>query len=132
MSRKSGANERLKAISEMTLEELRAISDIDMTDRDLAEVIQAIHAGGAQLEDGCNLNSNSAEDPLLSNAWPQTSAQPCGLCAQTLEVPCSQCVLCQASVSNQTLQSIAAWLSWQQQYCSWMVQNQAQCVSELS
>ena len=125
MSRKPGAL-GTKPISQMSMDELRAISDLDLTDKDLAEVIQAIHAGGAQSELMDELGSNTAEDsqspPQQPASTPEYSPQRCTMCKQTSLVPCSECVLCQGPVSTETLQAIAEWLKWQHKYCEWMHQ----------
>lgn len=108
------------------MDELRAISDLDMTDKDLAEVIQAIHAGGAQPELLDELSSNTAQDsqsaPQQPASTPEYSPHRCTMCEQTSLVPCSECVLCQGPVSTETLQAIAEWLKWQHKYCKWVHQ----------
>lgn len=125
MSRDPGSSERIKKISQMSLTELRAISDIDMSDKDLAEVIQAIHAGGAQPDTTDDYDSIIAEEaPSAATACIQPSTQLCAWCQQASEVSCSECVLCQTPVSNKTLQSIADWLDWQRRFGVWVAQHQ--------
>lgn len=112
-----------KKISEMTLHELREISDIELTDKDLAEVIQAIHAGGAEAE------PSYAAEPSLDQAALSPAAQQkpsdCLLCQHTVIVPCKDCTICQSSGStaqNTHLPAVAEWLHWQRQLLNWLVQ----------
>ena len=119
----------------MSLEELRAISDIDMSDKDLAEVIQAIHAGGAQSDPASDRSSAAtagAYSPAqqATTSCAQDDAQLCAWCQQTSEVPYDQCVLCKETVSSEILQVIADWLRWQRCLCDWLSQQHPDMVSD--
>ena len=119
----------------MSLEELRAISDIDMSDKDLAEVIQAIHAGGAQSDSAADINSATTAGAYSSaqqatDAWAQDNAHDCALCQHISEAPCTQCVLCTNTASNETLQAIADWLKWQHCFCDWISQQHPDMVPD--
>ena len=105
----------------MSLPELRQISDLDLTDKDLAEVIQAIHADGA-----VSLHETSDAVEHTTQAA-QHTAPPCLICQQTMEVSCKDCVLCHhqdqegLKAHSPDLQAVANWLQWQRQFLDWMM-----------
>lgn len=100
-------------IAAMPLEQLRELSDLQLSERELADVIAAIHGGGAQSIDhqGDYVINNDAE------------AFYCPLCPQDgLLVP-TGCFACIEGASTHDLQKQAhlldQWVNWYKQYKNW-------------
>ncbi len=100
-------------IAAMSLDQLRQLSDLQLSERELADVIQAIHTGGSQRpEEGPDSDPHFASEQ-----------DPCLLCQQVQQFGPEHCLACQGSGSpEQTviqMQHFASWVEWYQQYKLW-------------
>ncbi len=120
MSRNVAANGRKDShvytsqdIAAMSLDQLRELSDLQLSERELADVIQAIHAGGAG-------NAELETGPLLQLDLPE---QQCLLCQQAQP---AQCLVCQGGSSvediKSQIQQLQSWLDWNRIYQLWASQ----------
>jgi len=97
----------------MSLEQLRELSDLQLSERELADVIQAIHTGGAE-------NAEREAGPLLQPDLPE---QQCLLCQATQQAQPAQCLVCQGGSSVEDvklqIQQLQSWLDWYRMYRLW-------------
>lgn len=93
-------------IAAMSLGQLRELSDLQLSERELADVIQAIHTGGA----GDEMNVPCSPD----------SQTQCSLCHQVDE---KQCLACQGGGTRDDvmvqIQQFHIWLDWFRKYQLW-------------
>ena len=120
MLRKSTTNRQVAGsyssdeIAAMPLGQLRELSDLQLSERELADVIAAIHGGGAQDMDDkayC-VDYNVAED------------YKCPLCQQDGQVLSARCLACKNGSSTRDAQEQAhlldQWVKWYKQYKVWV------------
>ena len=91
--------------------QLRQLSDLQLSERELADVIEAIHTGGAE------------DEPEQDNTSTESAAEEhCVLCQATERTSRSNCVICQgggdAEQVREQLRRFADWLSWFKQHKS--------------
>ena len=98
----------------MSLDQLRELSDLQLSERELADVIEAIHNGGAE------------QGPADITAETQSEPVDCLLCKHMLyneHNASAQCVMCNNSVVKHDVQSqlqtLVRWTEWYQQYMQW-------------
>lgn len=95
-------------IAAMSLDQLRQLSDLQLSDRELADVIQAIHTGGA----------DSTEGHTASKAHLASDKQQCVICQQVQQVDPEQCLACQGGGTIQQvedqIQHFTTWVRWYQ------------------
>ena len=108
--RSSTSNYGSEQIAAMSLDQLRQLSDLQLSDRELADVIQAIHTGGA----------DSAESHTAFKAHFTSDKQQCVVCQQVQQVDPEQCLACQGGgtihqVEDQ-IQHFNTWVRWYQDY----------------
>lgn len=105
-ARQGGDVHTSQDIAAMSLEQLRTMSDLQLSERELADVIQAIHTGG--VEDEVNVPP------------PPDSQTQCSLCQQVDE---KQCLACQGGGScddvRMQIQQFHSWLDWFRKYQLW-------------
>lgn len=97
----------------MPLAQLRELSDLQLSERELADVIAAIHSGGAQIP----------EIEAASSGRNDAEAHQCPLCRQDQQFSSAQCFACQACTPTDSIQKqghlIAQWVSWYRHYKVW-------------
>lgn len=97
----------------MPLAQLRELSDLQLSERELADVIAAIHSGGAQVLE------SQTETSVHTNA----EVYQCPLCRQDEHFSSAQCFVCHSDTPTDTVekqgQLIAQWVSWYKQYKVW-------------
>lgn len=97
----------------MPLAQLRELSDLQLSERELADVIAAIHSGGAQTFD------SQTETSVHTTA----EVYQCPLCRQDEHCSSAQCFVCQSDTQTDSAQKqgqlIAHWVSWYNQYKVW-------------
>ncbi len=97
----------------MSLHQLRELSDLQLSERELADVIQAIHTGGAG-------NVDNEAEPLLQPDLPQ---HQCLLCQPAQQAQPAQCLVCQGGSSVEEvklqIQQLQSWLDWYRIYQLW-------------
>ena len=97
-------------IAAMPLERLRELSDLQLSERELADVIAAIHGGGAQ----------SVDDQADRIDYIDAEVYQCPLCQQDGQV---QCFACDEGSSTHDAQKQAhildQWVSWYKEYKMW-------------
>lgn len=100
-------------IAAMPLEQLRELSDLQLSERELADVIAAIHGGGAQ----------SMDDKLNCIDYNDAEAYQCPLCQQDGQVVSARCLACKDGSSTRDVQQQAhlldQWVNWYKQYKVW-------------
>jgi len=120
MSRNLAANGRKDShvytpqdLAAMSLDQLRELSDLQLSERELADVIQAIHTGGAG-------NVDNEAEPLLQPDLPQ---HQCLLCQPAQQAQPAQCLVCQGGSSVEEvklqIQQLQSWLDWYRIYQLW-------------
>ena len=96
-------------IATMSLEQLRLVSDLQLSDRELADVIQAIHTGG---NDGVDVETEDAAQPDLR--------QECLMCQQAGQVGSEQCLACCGGGTPEEVHDLLLqWAEWYKQYQKW-------------
>lgn len=104
----------------MSQDQLRQLSDLQLSERELADVIEAIHTGNtdADVQHGDSSNSNAGPHP----------EQQCVLCQAVEPVSREDCMICQGGGSSaqvqQQLQRFADWVLWYKQNQHWASQHQ--------
>ena len=124
MSRKSSPYRQVAGsyssdeIAAMPLQQLREICDLQLSERELADVIAAIHSGGAQ-------NIDDQADCTYTN---DAEVYQCPLCQQVGQVVSAQCLACTEGSSKFDAQKQAhvldQWVSWYKQYKAWAATRQ--------
>ena len=105
------------AIAAMPLDQLRELSDLQLSERELADVIAAIHTGGAHVED-MTAALHGCEDETAQ----------CVLCQQEEHLTSTHCLACKGSadvsdIASQ-IQLLAEWAEWYRQYKVWATSHQ--------
>ena len=112
-NRHAAGNYSSDVIAAMPLDQLRELSDLQLSERELADVIAAIHCGGAQV-------TESQADGWVYN---DSEAYLCPLCQLDEQLSAAQCFACQEGTSSESVQQqgqlIAQWVSWYRQYRLW-------------
>ena len=105
----------------MSLDQLRELSDLQLSERELADVIQAIHTGGAGV-------AEDETEPLLQPDLPQ---RQCLLCQPAQQAQPAQCFVCQGGSSVEEvklqIQQLQSWLDWYRMYQLWASDRSSQC-----
>lgn len=100
-------------IAAMSLDQLRELSDLQLSERELADVIEAIHTGGAEI----------AEDETESPLQPALPQHQCLLCQPAQQAKPAQCLVCQGGISVEDvklqIQQLQSWLDWYRKYQLW-------------
>ena len=103
-------------IAAMSLDQLRHLSDLQLSERELADVIEAIHIGGARNE--CDNRNETSLQPA--------DEQQCALCQTVEGVDREHCLICRGGGNSlevqDQLQYFAQWLEWYSQYKQWAYQ----------
>ena len=96
-------------IAAMSLDQLRQLSDLQLSERELADVIQAIHTGGA----GDQMNVPPSPD----------SQTQCSLCQQAQQVDQVHCLACRGGGTPDDvtvqIEQFQSWLDWFRRYQLW-------------
>ena len=97
----------------MPLDQLRELSDLQLSERELADVIEAIHNGGAGVDgDAADFGGQS-----------ELEADRCLLCKQDEQPTSTLCLACKGSSTQEDvklqIRLFAQWAEWYKQYKFW-------------
>ena len=115
-------------IAKMPLAQLRELSDLQLSERELADVIAAIHSGGPQILEN-----------QTTHVHPDAEVHQCPLCQPDEHFSSAQCFVCDSDAPTDSVQKqgqlIAQWVSWYREYKVWASacqQAQAHAEAQLS
>ena len=101
------------AIAAMPLDQLRELSDLQLSERELADVIEAIHNGGGGFDEDAGETSGQSD----------LEADRCLLCKQDEQLTSPPCLACQGCGTQEDVKSqtrvFAQWAEWYRQYKLW-------------
>lgn len=119
MSRKSTPHRQAagtyssQEIAAMPLAQLRELSDLQLSERELADVIAAIHSGGAQ----------NIDDQADCVEYKDAEVYQCPLCQQDGQVLSAGCLACNEGSFTHNAQKMAhvvdQWVGWYKEYKAW-------------
>ena len=111
--RQAADNYSSQEIAAMPLAQLRELSDLQLSERELADVIAAIHSGGAQ-------NIDDQADYVECS---DTEVYQCPLCQQAGQGLSARCLACDEGSSTNNAQKMAhvldQWVSWYKEHKAW-------------